>query len=91
MDKIIIPLDNGYRLVAERNVGSEFDKEVFIGIETETGSYWQDLCIVRPTYTFKDDEVKFDSDKFEMLIFGDADMEDFTDKFVVPLCKTDDE
>ena len=90
MNKIIIPLSNGYRLIAEQNKDSEFDKEVFVGIETETGSYYQDLCIVRPTYTFKDEQVVFGSDVFEMLIYGDANSEDYTHKFTVPLYKEDE-
>lgn len=87
MEKIIIPLNNGFRFIAEQNIDSEFNKEIFVGIETESGSYWQDLCIVRPTYHFKEDNVEFDSDRFEMLIFGDAQREDYTNKFVVPLYK----
>ena len=89
MNRIVIPLDNGYKLIAEQNTG-EFDKEFYIGVETETGAYIQDLVIVRPTYTFKDESVKFDSDKFEMLVFANNESEDYTDKFVVPL-KNDDE
>ena len=89
MNRIVIPLDNGYKLIAEQNTG-EFDKEFYIGVETETGAYIQDLVIIRPTYTFKDESVKFDSDKFEMLVFANNESEDYTDKFVVPL-KNDDE
>ena len=89
MNRIVIPLDNGYKLIAEQNTG-EFDKEFYIGVETETGAYIQDLVIVRPTYTFKDESVKFDSDKFEMLVFANSESEDYTNKFVVPL-KNDDE
>ena len=91
MGKIIIPLDNGYKLVAEQNVGSEFDKEIFVGIETETGSYYQDLVVIRPTYTFKNEDVVFNSDAFEMLVFGDANSEDYTEKFTVPLYKENEE
>lgn len=91
MDKIEIPLNNGYKLVAERNIDSEFDKEMFIGIETDTGSYLQDLAIIRPTYKYKDNKVNFSSDLFEMLIFADSTREDFTDKFVVPLYKDDED
>ncbi len=89
MNRIVIPLDNGYKLIAEQNTG-EFDKEFYIGVETESGAYIQDLVIVLPTYTFKDESVKFDSDKFEMLVFADSESEDYTNKFVVPL-KNDDE
>ena len=90
MNKIVIPLDNGYKLIAEQNTG-EFDKEFYIGIETESGVYIQDLVIVRPTYSFKDEAVKFDSDKFELLVFGDNKTEDYTEKFVVPLVEDNDE
>lgn len=85
MDKIVVPLSNGYRLVAERNTG-EFDKEIYIGIETSNGSYYQDLVIVRPTYKLNNEEVLFDSDKFEMLVFGDETIDDYTKKFTVGLC-----
>ena len=91
MNKITIPLDNGYKLVAEQNSDSEFNKEIFVGIETDTGVYWQDLCIIRPTYKFESERVKFDSDNFEMLIFGNANTEDYTEKYTVPLTKENDE
>lgn len=91
MNKIAIPLDNGYNLIVEQNSSSEFKKELFVGIETEYGSYHQDLAIVRPTYTFENDNVKFDSDRFEILVFGDVKRVDYTDKFVVPLYEGDDE
>ncbi len=91
MNKITIPLSNGYRLIAEQNTDSEFDKEIFVGIETETGSYHQDLCIVRPTYTFENENVVFGSDLFEMLVFGEANSEDYTHKFTVSLYEEHDE
>lgn len=90
MNKITIPLSNGYHLIAEQNIDSEFDKEIFVGIETDTGAYHQDLCIVRPTYTFDNEQVIFGSDLFEMLIYGDANSEDYTKKFTVPLYKEDE-
>ena len=89
MDRFTIPLSNGYKLIAERNSG-EFDKELYVGIESPSGSYVQDLAIVRPTYSFKDNNIIFDSDKFEILVFGDATKEDFTDKYTVPLYDEDD-
>ena len=84
MDRFTIPLSNGYKIVSERNTG-EFDKELYVGIEDPSGFYIQDLVIIRPTYSFENNDVIFDADKFEILLFGDADKEDFTDKFVVPL------
>ena len=89
MDKVVIPLEDGYHLIIEKNAG-EFDKEVYVGIENPQGKYIQDLAIVRPTYKFKDDAVKFDSDRFEVLIFADHEVEDFTNKFTI-LRRNDDE
>ena len=86
MDKFSIPLSNGYKLIAERNTG-EFDKEMYVGIETPNGTYLQDLAIIRPTYTFKEDDVVFDADRFEVLVFGDHTVDDFTNKFVIELAK----
>ena len=89
MDKFLIELSNGYKIVSERNTG-EFDKELYIGLEAPNGAYIQDLVIVRPTYKFKEDHVDFDADKFEILVFGDAEKDDFTDKYIVPLNKDED-
>ena len=90
MNKIVIPLGNGYNLVAEQNTDSDFNKEIFIGIN-KGETYFQDLCIVRPTYIFKKNEVLFNDDEFEMLIFGDAGREDYTHKFTVPLYEDNEE
>ena len=89
LNKIVIPLDNEYKLVAQQNTDSDFNKEIFIGIETPSGMYSQDLIIVRPEYQIENDKVQFGSERFEMLIFGDETKEDFTDKIVVPLYKED--
>ena len=89
MDKFVIPLSNGCKLIAERNTG-EFDKELYVGIESEDGVYLQDLAIIRPTYSFKGEEVVFGSDAFEILVFGDSELEDYTDKYTVPLHKDDE-
>lgn len=89
-ERFVIPLSNGYKLVSERNTG-EFNKELYVGIETPDGLYVQDLVIVRPTYKFEDNNVIFDSDKFEILLFNDSEKEDFTDKFVIPLHKDEDD
>ena len=90
MNKISIQLDNGYALIAEQNSDSQFNKELFIGIEDDHGRYIQDLAIIRPTYQFEEEDVKFDSDKFELLIFGNEKEEDYTESFVVPLHKEEE-
>ena len=90
MNKIVIPLNNGYKLVAEQNTDSEYNKEIFVGIESESGSWFQDLVVVRPTYKLDKEHVEFSSDKFEVLVFGNGDEEDFTDHFEIGLAKDDE-
>lgn len=90
MNKISIPLENNYNLIVEQNSCSEFDKEIFVGIENDMGSYIQDLAIIRPTYKFENESVKFNSDSFELLIFTDETIDDYTHKFTVNLAKTEE-
>lgn len=90
MERFEIPLDNGGKLVVEKNQGSEFDKEIYVGIENASGAYVQDLVIVRPTYTIDNEIVKFNSEPFEVLVYADADNEDYTNKFIVPLHKEEE-
>ena len=85
MDKITIPLEGGYKLVVEQNKDSAFNKELFVYVETETGMCWQELAVVRPAYTLEEDSVKYKNNLFEILVHGNANSDDITDKFVVPL------
>ena len=90
MDRIIIPLDNGYRIVAEQNTGA-FNKELFIGIENPSGAYCQDLAFIRPTYSANGSEVKYSSDKFEVAVYGDSESEDYTKIYTIPLVVEENE
>ena len=90
MEKIIIPLDNGYKLVTERNEGS-YDKEVYIGIESPNGAYIQDLATVRPSYKTRGNDVLFSSDHFEVLVYSDNTVDDYTHKFDIDLNKDEEE
>ena len=91
MNRIVIPLSNEFNLIAEQNTDSEYEKEIFIGIESPSGVYWQDLAIVRPAYTFENNHVNFKSNEFEVLVYGNSDCEDYTEQYSVMLRKDDDE
>lgn len=91
MNKIVIPLDNGYKLIAEQNTENEYEKEIFIGLEAPSGVYWQDLAIVRPSYTFENGHVQFKSNQFEVVVYGNSDSDDYTEQYSVMLRKDDDE
>lgn len=92
-NKIEIELNNGYKLVAERNSDPHFPNEIFVGLVNDKGVWWQDLAVVRThSYTPKNNkyELKENKDKFDVLIYGDADNEDYTNKYTIDLFKESD-
>ena len=88
--KIVIDLPNGFKLVAERNNNKNFENEIFVGIMK--GDTWhQDLAIVRNSYVISDShETKWKDDQFDVIVFGDKDLEDYTHEFHVGLYKAED-
>lgn len=93
-NRIEISLGNGFYLTAERNTNPGYEKEIFIGIEKErTGNniWCQDLCVVRPTYTYHDQHGKlhdsplWNTKQFEVLVYGDCDNEDWTENHIIDL------
>ena len=92
-NKIEIVLNNGYKLVAERNSDPNFPNEIFVGLVNDKGVWWQDLAVVRTHYyTSKDNkyELKENKDKFDVLVYRDANNEDYTNKYTIDLYKEDD-
>lgn len=85
-NKIVIPLPNGYQLVAERNTDPSYNREIFIGITDGNGVWWQDLAVVRNAYEIMDNlKTKWKDNEFEVLVYGKEDDEDYTESFVVGL------
>lgn len=79
--QISVPVGNGKTITAE--IGEDHDyKEIYVGV-TEGDCWLQDLAIVRNAYeTTKDLEVK-QLDYAEVLVYGDANDEDYTKRFEV--------
>ena len=84
--KIEVPLTDGHILVAEMNNDCDY-KEIFVGITNESHVWWQDLAIVREAYTYEDLKVIPKHEEYEVLVYGDANDSDITDKIKIPLCK----
>lgn len=82
MNKIRIPLPNGKFLMAECDPNSMFDKEIYIGIEDADGSWIQDLAVVRNAYSLENG-LTYEPNKYEVMVYADKDVEDYTDKFVI--------
>ena len=95
-NRIEINLGGGLKLVAERNPDSNFDREIFIGLE-HNGGWMQDLALVRPEYTWEGEEgneygnPKWRNDLFEVLVWADRNKEDWTDSFTIKKYEPDEE
>ena len=84
--RIVIPIGNGRKIVAEKN-GGEWDRELYIGVEDESGCWIQDLAIVRNCYHFDEnsDSPVWEDDRFEVMVYADKNLSDYTDSFNIGL------
>lgn len=90
-EKLEVLLDNGYKIVVERSTDPNFPREVYVGIEKD-GMFIQDLVVVRNSYKILDngcESVEYAPDKIDMLIYGDSNIEDYTEKVTVDIYKED--
>ena len=72
-----ISINDKYDLVAERYaIGSESEISIMIQ-EKETGLIHQDICLARVSDTKRE--------TIEVLVWGDDEQEDYTDKFQIKL------
>lgn len=83
-NRITIPLQNGFSLVAERNSDPNYSREIFIGIIDKSGVWCQDLAIVRNSYTYDSNwDVNWKDGEFDVLVYSDENNEDFTHDFTI--------
>lgn len=87
MDNYIeVDLSNGKKLIAARNTDRDF-KEIFIGIEDEDGCWVQDLATVREEYRWEEKNGVHEyvpvPNKYEVLVYGDCNNEDWTECFKI--------
>ncbi len=84
---IDITLGNGYRLYAMKNPDPEYYGEIYIDIVGPDGTWHQSLAIVRGAYALDgNDHVVFDGKNYEVLVYGDAQIDDITHEFTISLC-----
>lgn len=81
-NRIVIPLANGFQLVAERNTEPDFRKEISVHIVDPDGVIHQDLVVVRPQ---QDENLNYDDENFDILVYADETTEDFTHHMEVGL------
>lgn len=89
-NRIEIELQNGYKLVAEQNADPQYSREMFIGVITPDGVWYQDLAVIRSSYRYDgDNKIVWDDKSFDVLVYGNEDGEDFTEEFSVGLHEYD--
>lgn len=75
-NRIIIPMPNGDKLIAEQCDGMPYT--IAVGLE-RNGVWIQDLAVIEPVGA----EFLEPTDKYKMLIYGNETQEDYTDYFEV--------
>ena len=86
--RIEIPMPNGCRLVAESSIDPCYPGEIYIGILDQNNVWWQDLAIVRgKSIDDKRGIATYDGKTYEVMVYGNAMQEDYTDKYEIPLFK----
>ena len=78
-----IELLNGYKLFVEQNVDPNFSHEIFIGVKDNSGLWHQDLAVVRAGRDGM--AISETTNNFEVLVYSDADDEDYTHRFSIDL------
>lgn len=90
-NKIVIDLDNGLQLVAEKSFDPDFPREISIHL-TKEGRWIQDLALVGQHYKIDRKNYTADySDQFSVKVWGAEYSEDFTEEFLIPLYREEDD
>lgn len=88
VSELSIPLDDGYRLVASRNLDPDY-KEIFVYLEGPDGLVYQDLAIVGECYEYDNSNVRPLHGKYSVKVYSDPADEDYQydykiDRYVYP-------
>ena len=86
-----IDMGRDLRMVAERGIGGNWDREVCISIINKDGVYIQDLALIRNMYVLGYDDPEWIDDMFEVFVWANESSEDYTDGFVIPLRQEENE
>lgn len=90
-NKIVIDLGDGLQLVAEKSFDPDFPREISIYL-TKEGRWIQDLALVGQNYKIDRKNYTADySDQFSVKVWGVEYSEDFTEDFLIPLYREEDD
>lgn len=80
-----VRIDLGFAvLVVEKNPDPSF-KELFVTLEDKNGNCLQDIAVIGQDYSISSSLDIVPKDQIRVLIYGNKDNEDYTDKFVIGL------
>lgn len=86
-----IKIDLGFAvLVVEENSDPSF-KEFFVSLEDKNGNCLQDIAVIGQNYSISSSLDIVPKDQIRVLVYGDKDNEDYTDKFVIGLHSSEEE
>ena len=78
--RIIIPLGDGYSIVAERNHDPDYN-ELFVFLQAPDGLVHQDLAIIGEKYSYGDEGTVPLHGQYSVKVYGDPETEDWTAGF----------
>lgn len=84
-NEVRIDIGNGLYLVAQQNEHYDYRREIFIGIQNRDGWWLQDLAVVRNAYRYDESGVVWRDGDFEVLVYGNSEEEDYTERFGIGL------
>lgn len=88
-NRIEIPLNNGFKLVACQNTDPIYNQELYVGIEDENGVFYQDIVCVQSSYEYdRNGKVHYnDHGIFNVYVWQNELSEDYSHKLEVKLYK----
>ena len=88
-DSVLVWLDDKIGIAVEKSVNPSYPNEVYVGLMTKDGVWFQDIVMVRTPYEYTDDGIDFKKDQIEILSYEDENSEDYTRNVKVPIIDPD--
>lgn len=85
-NKIKVVLPSGFKLVAEKSNDNNYPYEIYVGLETPDGFWWQDLVTIANDYVYGEDgEARYATGDMSVKVYSNENNEDFTHEYIIGL------
>ncbi len=80
-----VDLPNGLRLIVEQSTDPAYPYELYVGLADSSGVWLQTVAVIRDHYyyTADDDGPKWSEDMFDLMVYQNPYMEDYTELFEI--------